>query len=236
MAEKNDTELPSWNFWRHFPNGEFRFDLDYKNFEEADLRSPKAHADPIVWARKYFWTAEQASLLAFGLDPERIDWEDYCVDPEGQEVRDLLYEYCKKFASLLRSDQDAARLPSDPIPAGVLLAWAETHRVTFPHWIVAQVETILSPQSIQVADTEEPRTTEPRDAGKTNRVDRNVKKIILAFLRRGKTKDSRVDIPLQSKQLSQTLSELAVDSGDDSLKLGEQTIRERLNEAEDLVK
>lgn len=244
-------QFPAWNYWRYDEDGNFRYDLDYKLFEDDDLRGPNYTLESEFWCSQYFWDAEQAALISFDRDPRKVIFdqssfpfdEDSCIcDNDDSKADDQLRGHIESLADLIKKAQSENVLPPF-FPPRMYLAWADRMGVDYPRYISDELnarERELAKQSDDSSPLESATPPEKaiqskhKNNGPSRRLDNNLTKIILALLIEAKLTGR--DLSTLAKALSDHLADEAHRHGDNTLTVEYKTIAVRLEEALELRK
>src|SRR3954451_22199945 len=68
-------ERVTWDYWLYEDIGDHRNVSIYllQDLDERDWRNKKYELEFHKWCRKYFWDADQAALISFFRDPEKLE-------------------------------------------------------------------------------------------------------------------------------------------------------------------
>lgn len=249
-------DRPDWNYWMR----EWISDSTYRNVEtssayltENDIRRDEYDLDVNKWCWKkhFFWTAQEAALISFFRDPDKVERTDddfifhnnvYGVrgdDDEDGKKNIELRQYITDLYELILDAQEKKELPRRLL-RDVYIEWAELVGVDIPQPVL---------QALKAVERESQHETRPDDLrdgvvsvdtdqskkqkGNT-KYENNLLKILLALLIKSDL------IEKSTGAMSNTLAEIlltkAHDQGDDELKVGHETIKKRLDEAHELLK
>jgi hypothetical protein len=246
-------ELPLWNYWMYETlSGETDRKISIyegKDLAKKDVRNKDYDLDHRAWCRKYFWNAEQAALISFVRDPDKVVSRDSWEQGDGYDDEDFerhneLWDQIEKLFELIKDSQKTAVLPEFFSPT-MYIEWAKHIGFYFPDYVkreLENVERVRSKKAIEIipgkyVDSNEVPESNlkqvPEKKSAQTKIANNDKTILLALLiesnliKRGATE--------LSMRLAKILRNKAFDEGDDALRLGDEAIAKRLQEARDLI-
>jgi len=244
-------DQPKWDYWLWEDLGDGRRLSIYHDriFRQWDIRDEKYNLDLEKWCKKYIWTAEEAALISFMRDPDKIlrsktNFQNLSL-PEGavtdESDRDnlVLRVIITKLIKLIKKAQEGGDLPVRVFRPGHYIDWAKLVGVDIPpdvEWGVERWRRLEAQLTERAGDTElaDVKDEDIAMTSQQKRVINNIKKILLAILvESGLIKR---DPDLLSKTLRKTLDRLHEEHGNKELdNLKAPRIKFRLDEARALI-
>jgi hypothetical protein len=239
---------PKWDFW--VPNIHVSEDEDGAISitqtlldSHQDIRADQFELNVSNWCtvKNFFWTAQQAALISFLRDPEAVNCtEAYMADDldfgessgEEAEKRFALVHAIDDLTDLIREAQDKGVL-TQPMRREVYIEWALLNGIDIPQQVQDSVKDTwlrLSRAPQESVGAGSPRVTEGHQKRRAN----NLQKILLAALVEGNLMDR--DVKDLAKKFDKFLKVKVEEEGDDDLKVSAKTIRDRINDAKDLLR
>lgn len=248
------SERPRWNFWLDEQLDD-RLVVFNRPDSQEDIRHESFDLDVVKWCDEIFWSADEATLISFFRDPEKIKKASTTspllnMNDDYEEHNELL-RHMIDLHDLIEDAQRREQLPGDFFPAAMYVKWAKRMHVDLPPSVLHQLDFVERERRGEVGPLNifeaarfgrkarfdcPPMERDDKIFKVSSRAETNSNKIILALL---KTTDLfRVDVGTLSKRLSKLLEELADETGDNTLKIGTgpQTIASRLKAAHELLK
>jgi hypothetical protein len=249
------TDHPDWDYWlyENLGNGKYR-DIASYALNDGDIRSDKYDLDFSKWCRKYFWTAQEAALISFFRDPDKVERTDadfifhdevYAPgdDDEHGKKNIELRQYITDLYDLIEDAQTKKVLPAQFFLPEMYIDWARRVGVDIPQSVSQELALVESERNQEKTPAQSGDETKSADADsapkrKSNsqkkRLENNLTKILLAVLVESKLIDK--EPTALSKKLELILENMAHEQGDKHLSLGAPTIEDRLAEARELLK
>lgn len=110
-------------------------DQDRSMFDQhAFFNEPDAEADSIIWMQMPFWTADEATALSFGKNPQVVSTKSLKRIKKAKS--NFVRAYAFRRAAIERA-VDEGQL-KDPIPRADFIAWALAHQVPLPEGLATQ--------------------------------------------------------------------------------------------------
>jgi hypothetical protein len=238
------TDHPRWDYWLYEKLDDGRvLPVDHDDWlPKGDVRKDKYSVDTKIWCRKHLWTAEQAALISFSRDPEKVLLDDDLIpwDDEFHEEHSRLAKDIDNLFGLIKDAQETKILPTIFHP-GMYIEWAEYSGVDFPPYIKNELDAVERERShranvacVDMASPDSEEAPEKRGRSQQKRLENNLTKILLAILlRSGLIKE---DLDKLSKDLAGILTDTKNKRGDKDFSLTAPTIKARLEETHDLLK
>jgi hypothetical protein len=237
---------PKWDYWLYEDLGDGRYLSIYhdRSLPEGDVRNNKYDVDIKKWCRKYLWNAEQAALISFIRDPDKVTAAD--LRPQDDEFGDFkehneLWNNMSKLCDLITDAQKKRILP-DIFPPGMYIEWARHVGVDMPLAIRKELEIVERERRYEADDSAEPsddvaavalKHAKKNGASQQKRFENGLTRTLLAVLI--KSALIKTDTATLSKALADILDAKA-QKGDGKFSLGAATIKKRLDEAHDHLK
>jgi hypothetical protein len=227
-----------------------------KDLEDADIRNKRYDLDATAWCRKhYFWNAEEAALISFGRDPDKVVSRDEYV-PRDNEDEDFkkhleLLDHIEKRVLLIKHAQEKGGLP-EFFPPAMYIEWGKRSGFYIPKFVHAGLEKVerereamsqgkrpsifpgiyLDPVEMSEDDSEQ--DAKKKGPSQQKKYENNLTKILLALLI--KSDLIKKDPGDLSKTLAEILATKAHEEGDERLAVKDDTIKLRLKDAHELLK
>jgi hypothetical protein len=256
-------ERPQWDYWLYEDLGDHRKLTIYheREFEEGDWRNKKYELDVKKWCRKSFWTPDEATLISFFRDPEKLqkaeDFVPWNEEDEEFQKHIELKKHLFDLHGLIKDSQEKKILP-DFFRPEMYIDWAKRVGVSICADIPRELERAERqrnyrgpppnifqrasgnwPTDDMLSDSED-ALIESEDApnrkltSQEARLKQNLIKILFAVLLESNLiKRDPVEL---SKKLADTLEKHKRKQRDGERPLGAQTIQIRLEEAHELQK
>jgi hypothetical protein len=237
-------EHPAWDYWMYETIQDQRVISIYegKDLDKGDIRNKKYLLDQKTWCRQYFWDAEQAAVISFGRDPDKVVSRDEFVpwDEEDEDFKEhiKLWDQMEKRYLLIKEAQEKGIL-QEIFPPAMYIEWGKHKGFYIPDFVVGELEVVRHERSGRIkphkfftglyVDSDEGSENDSEQVSEKNHI-----KIMLALLIESDL--IKKGTGALSKKLAETLKTKAHDHGDDDLKLGDESIKERLDAAHDLLK
>jgi hypothetical protein len=243
------TKFPDWNYWmyRYLDSeaGTYRPIHDFDVITDNDIRYEGYDLDDNKWCRKNFWTAQEAALISFHRDPDKIrelykfDETDDNFLSEFDTTDEEHYEltgFITDIYGLIKSSQEEKTLPPKLLRPDLYVEWAMLVGIDIPHSVLEELNAVQRERR-EEADPPEPSDETasvgaepvPKTKKPSQRLENNSTKIILALLLHSGLINK--DVRWLSGRLSEIIHEKM---GEVEPKAG--TIETRLNEAHELVR
>jgi hypothetical protein len=137
---------PKWDYWMYEDLGEGRL-LPIDHFHpisDDDIRNDKYRVDRKKWCRKYFWKPDEAALISFIRDPEKITAELISFDEDDfqREEHVALCKHMSALCDLIVSEQGKGRLDHGFFPPEKYVEWAKQVGVSIPPCITKELEVV----------------------------------------------------------------------------------------------
>jgi hypothetical protein len=246
------TDRPNWDYWLYedLGNGNYR-DIASYALNEGDIRSDKYDLDLNKWCSKYFWTAQEAALISFLRDPDKVQRTDddfifhdevYApMDDDNDGKKNIeLRQYITTVYDMIEDAQAKEVLPAKFFRPEMYIDWAKRVGVDIPQsvsqsLIVERNRGTGPPRSADdTKSVDEDSEPKRKSNSQQKRLENNLTKILLAVLVESKLIEK--EPAALAKKLELILDNLAYDQADKSLSLGAPTIEDRLAEAHELRK
>ena len=267
MAKKRSTaewielmaKYPSPDYWMHEiiedAGADRRISIyEGKDLDSADIRNQKYDLDKRIWCReKEFWDAEEAALISFGRDPDKVVKRDEYVpwdeDDEDFKKHSELWDQIEKRRLLIKDAQEKEMLP-DFFPPKTYVKWAERMGFFIPGFVTNELDAIQREREairqgkrpsifpgiyldpVEMSEDDSERVSEKKGRSQQKRFDNNLLKILAAVLIYAKLGNKPAEL---SKALADILENRALELANKRLLLGVSTIEERIEEALDLL-
>jgi hypothetical protein len=245
-------DFPAWDYWAWELDSHGRAvmsDFSADSVNDDDIRFEGYDLDYDNWCKRssFYWTAQEAALISFGRDPDRVEKtkEDFVfsagvVGPEDHELRQNITAV---YEAILDA-QKTGNLHQRRILRERYINWATGEGIDIPIFVSEAVDAFERERdALDARLSEHVNVTiaEPDDEIPEAKLDshdkkfrNNVKKVIAALL---------IETGLKSrstKKLAETLENALNGEADRrkdfEIRLGWQTIQDRLDEAHELLK
>lgn len=242
---ENMNNRPKWNYWHFEDLGDGRFlPVDYDGYlSKGDIRKDEYSLDTKKWCSKFYWTAEQAALISFALDPDRVlnseDLLPFDADEFDEHVR--LCKHINDLMVLISDAQDRGAILRPRFLPGMYVEWATDAGVDFPPFVKSALDAIEAerktrltmepPQQSNDISNEEPKSgvfsgIKSQQVRKEN----NLRKVIRALLIRSNLHKNPDPAPL-SRKLEEILEAEATEQSEKNFRLSAGKIRKILEQA-----
>ncbi len=202
------------------------------DLDEADIRN-KHFAVDITWHRNnYFWNANDASLISYGRNPDKVvDRDKYVpsdddLDEQQFKKHNELWDAITERRLLIEDAQSKGVLP-DPFPPAMYIDWGKRLGFTIARFVVADLETVDSER--KAFDSKQ----DTKAGSQQKRFDNNLIKVLGAILVH--TKLDKKEPAALSTALEGILFSRASELHNKKINLSARTIEERLVEARELL-
>jgi hypothetical protein len=248
-------DRPSWDYWLYedLGNGRYRGIHDSGcHLDDSDIRSDGYEIDVDKWCRCHFWNAQEAALVSYFRDPDKVERtsDDFVLhgkvrgaygdDDDDAEKNLELRNHITDLYELIRQAQKQEVLPEFFRPA-MYIDWAKRMGVSVPKPIADELDRVSleddrATSQYNSVGRRQPTLDEAEEklTSQQSRAARNLVKILLAVLL--KTNLIKWDPVKLSGSLEKILDDLSVAQEDPNISVSIDTIKARLREAYALLK
>jgi hypothetical protein len=133
------SEWPIWDHWKYFASlnhDDGRYTVSANDgIPDDELPFVDAADYEPSWARKWWWTADEAAALSFGKSPNAVPYDDYMASMDGSSEFVTAFCAVREHIMQAQSTNDLA----DPFPAKVYVDWALKQGMPLPPQLAEEV-------------------------------------------------------------------------------------------------
>jgi hypothetical protein len=146
MTRKAMDDHPQWDYWMHENVGDGRL-LEIDHFypiPDDDIRNRKYDVNQKRWCRRHFWSADEAALISFARDPDKIPEGLISLDEDDPALQEhtTLCKHMSALHDLIVCAQKEQRLEADFFAPDKYIEWANRIGISIPPHVAQELEVV----------------------------------------------------------------------------------------------